>query len=96
MSDFNEKWDEFRDAVMRAAGKVAVKAEELGNRAADSIHRQAVKQRLSLEYEKLGRLTYKKLSEEEASPSEELTSSIAAAMSNIEKLEEELKKASNQ
>lgn len=96
MSDKQIDWEEFKTSVNRAAGKLAVKAEELERKAKDGLHRKAVESRLAEEYEQLGRLTYKRLSSTDGENSESdsaMTRKIAILMKNIEKLEAELAKS---
>lgn len=95
MSERQIDWEELKVSVNRAAGKLAEKAEELEKKAKDGLHRKALEARLAEEYEKLGRLTYKRLCTEVADDPEQygaVTKNIAAAMRNIEKLESELAK----
>lgn len=95
MSDKQIDWKGFRTSVNRAAGKLAVKAEELEKKAKVGLHRKAVEARLAEEYEKLGRLTYHRLNSADAEDQNEggsLTRNIARSMKNIEKLESELSK----
>lgn len=97
MSDKQIDWEEFKTSVNRAAGKLAVKAEELEKKAKEGLHRKAVEARLAEEYEKLGRLAYRRLNSSDAEDQNEggnVTRGIAGSMKNIEKLEAELAKYS--
>ena len=90
------KWNDFCTTVGKYANRAVKKTEELADTASLHIKLKGVDVKLCEEYEKLGRLAYKKLKDESFSGAEE----IAACMDTIDglyarqnELKEELEKA---
>lgn len=85
MSSFNE----FCDGARRFAGKAAKKTGELAQTASLRIKFEAVKNKLSSKFEKLGRLTYKQLQSGETQA--EKISEIIADIDALRKEESDIK-----
>ena len=82
-------WNEFCDDARRFANKAAKKTGQLAHGASLRLKLEAIKNKLSAQYEKLGRLTYKQLNSGETQA--EKISDVIAAIDKLREEEKELK-----
>lgn len=84
-------WNEFCDDARRFANKAAKKTEEIAHIASLRFKLEGVKNKLSANFEKLGRLTYKQLKSGESQAEK-----ISAVIETIDSLRKEEKEILNE
>ena len=91
-SGMKNNWESIKSSFSRTVDKVAVKAEELTEKTKLELHKKALRSRLSTEYEKLGRLSYARFSDNTSQDDNESSSTkeFAIIMKRISSLEAEL------
>ena len=82
-------WNEFCDDARRIANKAAKKTGNLAHSASLRIKLESTKNKLSAQYEKLGRLTYKQLNSGETQA--EKISEIISSIDTLREKEKEIK-----
>ena len=81
-------WNEFCDDARRFANKAVKKTEEVAHIASLRFKLEGTKNKISANFEKLGRLTYKQLKSGESQA--EKISSVIEAIENLRKEEKEI------
>ncbi len=84
-------WNEFCSDARRFANKAVKKTEELAHSASLRLKLEGIKNKLSAQYEKLGRLTYKQLKSGESQAEK-----ISEVISDIDELYENKKEIQKQ
>ena len=88
-------WNEFCSDARRFANKAAKKTEDLAHTASLRIKVEGIKNKLSANFEKLGRLTYKQLKsgESQAEKISEVLSEIDELIAKEKEIKKQLEKA---
>ncbi len=83
-------WNEFCADAKRFANRAVKKTEELAHTASLHVKLEGIKNKLSAEFEKLGRLTYKQLKTSESQA--EAISEVISAIDSLRAEEKQIKK----